>query len=92
MHLEQSSTMVKKKLQPLMVGVEKGPHKSQWIKSKQWLEVWELEVKGNLFCLAKGQISQSSILLTLKIGTSLCFNNANLAFDKCPNLKCQTCG
>ena len=41
-HLEQLSTMVKKYLQPSMVESEKGPHKSQWNKSKHSLEIWEL--------------------------------------------------
>ena len=75
-----------------MVGAEKGPHKSQWIKSKHSSEIWVLGVKGSLFCLAKGQISQGIALLVFERGTFLFLIKANLAFDRCPNLKCQILG
>ena len=91
-HLEQLSTMVKKYLQPSMVETEKGPHKSQWNKSKHSLEIWELALKCNLFYLTKGHISHWNTLLELKRGALLFFIKANLAFDKCSNWECQICG
>ena len=84
--------MVRKYLQPSIVGVEKGPHKSQWIKLKHSSETWVLDGKGSLFCLAKGHISQWTSLLMVERGTLLFLIKANLAFDRCPNLRCQIFG
>lgn len=84
--------MVRKYLHPSMVEVEKRPHKSHWIKSKHSSEIWDLRVKGSLFCLAKGQISQWISLLMLERGTLLSLIKAILAFDRCPNLKFQMLG
>ena len=75
-----------------MIGAEKGPHKSQWIKSKHSSEIWVLDVKGSLFCLAKGQISQWISLLVFERDTLLFLIKANLAFERCPNLKCRILG
>ena len=72
-----------------MVETEKGPHKSQWINSKQDLDKWELLLKGKRFCFASGQILQSKFSTEMKLGTSLGFIEANLALDKWPNLECQ---
>ena len=91
-HLEQSSTMVKKNLQPWVVETEKGPHRSQWSKSKHSLEICVLVLKGNLFCLASGQMSQRNFALELIQCTLSLFNIANLASNKCPNLACHICG
>ena len=91
-HLEQSSTMVKKNLQPWLVGTEKGAHMSQWSKSKHSLENVVLILKGNLFCLASGQMSQWKFSLELIQCTLFLFSKANLASDMCPNLACHMCG
>ena len=92
MHIEQSSTIVKKNLQPFIVETKKGPYKSQWIKSKQLSEIWVFLLNGNLICLAKGHTSQWNVSEELKRGTWVIFNKVNLSFDKCPNLECHTCG
>ena len=91
-HQEQSSTMVKKYLKPLTVETEKGPHISQWIKSKHAFNTWELEGKCSFFCLAKGQISQWNCLLELKRGILFSYIKANLVFYRCPKRECHTCG
>ena len=84
--------MVKKYLQWSTVGIEKGPHKSQWINSKQELEKWELLLKGKRFYLASGQMSQLKFSIEVKQGTSFGFIDANLALDRWPNLECQRWG
>ena len=64
---------------------------STWIKSKQELETWTEDWKGNRFCLAIGQIGQSKDLLLLQLitsGTRVC-KMANLWKEWCPNLLCQ---
>ena len=53
---------------------------SAWIRSNQEKEEEIDAGKGNLFCLARGQIEQSNVLLTLQgiiFGTSDC-NKTNL--------------
>ena len=75
-----------------MVGTEKGPHISQWSKSKHSLEIVVLILKGNLFCLASGQMSQRKFALELIQCTLSLFNKANLASNMCPNLACHMCG
>ena len=47
--------------------------------------------KGNLFCLARGHIVQSKVLLLMQetiSGTIEC-NKASLCVEGCPKLKCQ---
>ena len=64
---------------------------STLIKSKQELETWTEDWKGNRFCLAIGQIGQSKDLLLLQLITSstrVC-KMANLWKEGCPNLLCQ---
>ena len=73
---------------PSIVGVEKGPHKSQWIRSKGKSETWVLEEKDNLFCFATGQMSRWAILLHFTKGTIL-FTMSILPLEGCPSLKCQ---
>ena len=74
------------------MGTEKGPHMSQWSKSKHSLEIVVLLLKGNLFCLASGQMSQWKCSFELIQCTLFLFSKANLASDMCPNLACHMCG
>ena len=64
-HLLWSSTKVRKYLDPFKEGVEYGPQMSAWTKSKQDKEMLEEWVKGNLCCLAKGQMWQSKGIVLL---------------------------
>ena len=73
-----------------MVDTEKGPHKSQCIKSKQEAEIWELLLKGKRFCFASGQISQVRSSTEVQSGSPLFLIETNLALDRCPNLECHT--
>ena len=84
--------MVKKYLQWSTVGIEKGPHKSQWINSKQELGKWELLLKGKRICLTSGQMSQLKFSIEVKQGTLFGFIDANLALNRWPNLECQRWG
>ena len=64
---------------------------STWTKSKQEEEEEIGEGKGNLFCLARGQIEQSKVLLILQVmtfGTSDC-DKTNLCGEGWPNLQCH---
>ena len=71
-----------------MVGVEKDPHRSQWMSLKGNLETWILEANGNVFCLEKWHTSQHCVLLICTSGTTL-FNKLNLAWEGWPSLKCH---
>ena len=75
-----------------MVDTENGPHKSQWIKPKQFSEICKLSLKGNLFCLAKGQTTQKKSSFESQIYTLFDLSKFNLAMEGCPNLKCHICG
>ena len=63
-----------------------------WTRSKQEEEEEEIDTrKGNLFCLARGQIEQSKVLLILQVmtfGTSDC-DKTNLCGEGWPNLQCH---
>ena len=68
MDLVASSTIVRKYLKPSWVALAKGPHTSQFIKSKACSDIWLELGKGNLLNLAMGQTTHS--LLEWKEGTS----------------------
>ena len=54
-----------------MVGIEKGPQRSECTRSKTQWDTWVLIGKDNLFFLAKWQMSQQIVLLDCKLDTSL---------------------
>jgi hypothetical protein len=56
--------MVRKKLEPFIEVVGKGPQMSQCIKSKEKQVTELLCTKGNLCCLARGQTNSSVIGIT----------------------------
>jgi len=87
-YIEQSSTMVKKYLLPWIDGIEYGPHRSTWIKSKHFLDLDVLRGKGSLFCFAKWQTSQTKDLLYLTKGNLFLITSIDL-FETCPSQKCQ---
>ena len=60
--LEWSSTMVRKYLWPSKVDTKYGPQMSQCIRSKLLVLMWLALGKDNLFCLARGQLSQKEVL------------------------------
>ena len=62
---------------------------SQCIKSKGNLETWLWKGKGNLLCLASGQISQISLEIGV-ISRSTFFKIEFLASEGWPSLECQT--
>ena len=73
------------------MGIENAPHRSQWIRAKGNLATLVLEVKGNLFCLAIGQMSQWAILLHCTKGTTL-FKRSSLPLEGCRKRKCHISG
>ena len=85
-NLDVSSTIVRKYLKQLWVAVAKGPHTSQWIKSKAWSDKWLELGKGNLLCFAIGQTTHS--LFEWKKGTSD-IQFWSFASKTCPNLRCH---
>ena len=89
MDLVASSTIVRKYLKPSWVALAKGPHTSQWIKSKAWLDKWLELGKCNLLCFAIGQTTH--YLFEWKKGTSdiQCWSFAS---ETCPNLRCDKWG
>ena len=66
----------------------KGPHISQWIKSKLLLELLCDTEKGSLLCFAKGHMSQTFVWSRV-IAESICLREWNLELDTCPNLQCH---
>ena len=56
-HLEYSSTRIRKYLKPSIVTIEKGPQRSQYTSSKGALETWVLEEKESLFYYEKWHTS-----------------------------------
>ena len=83
---EWSSTMVTKYLWPSKVDTKYGPQMSQCIRSKLLVLMWLALGKDNLFCLARGQLSQKEVLLLI-VGKfcTWCRKN-NLSKEECPNL------
>ena len=92
MDLVASSTMVRKYLKPLWVDLAKGPHTSQWIRSKGVADKWLKKGNGKRFCLAMGQRVQVLLLWTLlTLGIQLC-KTWSLESEACPSLRCQRNG
>ena len=62
---------------------------SQCIKSKGNLETWLWKGKGNLLCLASGQISQISLEIGVILGSTF-FKTEILSSEGCLSLEYQT--
>jgi hypothetical protein len=77
--------MVRKKLEPFIEVVGKGPQMSQCIKSKEKQVTELLCTKGNLCCLARGQTVQVLLESQGINGTRLC-NKFILDEEGCPSL------
>ena len=66
----------------------KGPHISQWIRSKPLFELLCDAEKGSLVCFAKGHISQTFVQSKV-IELYICFKECNLELETCPSLQCH---
>lgn len=74
------------------MGVEKGPHVSQWMRSKALGATWLALGKGNLFCLAKGQIEQENWTSLFKVICEIQReSNSCLEMEGFPSLACHRC-
>lgn len=79
--------MVKKYLKPSEVGTEKGHHTSMWITSNEHSDILLSKGKRNLFCLGKGQTTQSLLQQFCKEG-KIWPRDWSLTLNGCSNLEC----
>lgn len=79
--------MVKKYLKPSEVGTENGPYTSMWIESNEHSDILLSKGKGNLFCLGKGQTTQSLLQQFCKEG-KIWPRDWSLTSNWCSNLEC----
>lgn len=88
----QSSTKVRKYQKSSVVGIEKGPHVSQWTRSKAFLDTWFVFGKGSIFCFAIGQIVQVKFSLLFIAIWGIQWERSNcLEMEGCPNVACHRC-
>ena len=84
-----SSTMVRKYLWPKTEGTPNGPQMSTWIKSKHLADLEELTGNGNLFILARWQISQCLLTWFHEMKGNWECKTFSFSIDGWPNLACH---
>ena len=86
--LDASSTIVRKYLCPVVVGIENGPQTSMWTRSNEWTALLLSKGKGGLFFFAKWHTIQYLVQQFCKRGKRWP-KEWSFISNGCSNLECH---